>query len=77
MYRYDQYDHQMLADRIKQFRDQTERYISGKLSEAEYLPLRLQNGLYVQRLAPIKDSGPIWLVIIKTIKEASFHLKSL
>ena len=53
MYKYDQYDHQMLSDRIKQFRDQTERYISGDLSEAEFLPLRLQNGLYIQRMAPM------------------------
>jgi len=53
MYRYDGYDHQMLADRIAQFRDQTNRYIDGKLSETEFLPLRLQNGLYVQRLAPM------------------------
>lgn len=53
MYRYDQYDHKMLADRVAQFRDQTRRYLAGKLSEAEFLPLRLQNGLYVQRLAPM------------------------
>ncbi|MEX0962996.1 MAG: nitrite/sulfite reductase [Pseudohongiellaceae bacterium] len=53
MYRYDNYDHQMLADRVAQFRDQTDRYLAGKLSEAEFLPLRLQNGLYVQRLAPM------------------------
>ena len=53
MYHYDKYDHQMLADRVAQFRDQTERYLDGKLSETEFLPLRLQNGLYVQRLAPM------------------------
>tara|TARA_R110002072_G_scaffold4663_5_gene32497 strand:+ start:10285 stop:11949 length:1665 start_codon:yes stop_codon:yes gene_type:complete len=53
MYRYDQYDHQMLADRVAQFRDQTRRYLDGQLSDAEFLPLRLQNGLYVQRLAPM------------------------
>jgi len=53
MYRYDGYDHQMLADRVAQFRDQTNRYMEGKLSETEFLPLRLQNGLYVQRLAPM------------------------
>lgn len=53
MYQYDSYDHKMLEDRINQFRDQTDRYISGNLSEAEFLPLRLQNGLYVQRLAPM------------------------
>lgn len=53
MYQYDSYDHKMLEERITQFRDQTDRYIAGHLSEAEFLPLRLQNGLYVQRLAPM------------------------
>lgn len=53
MYQYDNYDHQMLRDRIAQYRDQTQRYLDGKLSEAEFLPLRLQNGLYIQRLAPM------------------------
>jgi sulfite reductase (NADPH) hemoprotein beta-component len=53
MYRYDNYDHQMLADRIAQFRDQTARFLRGELPPAEFLPLRLQNGLYVQRLAPM------------------------
>ena len=53
MYVYDNYDHQMLADRVAQFRDQTDRYLDGKLSDPEFLPLRLQNGLYIQRLAPM------------------------
>lgn len=53
MYRYDNYDHQMLADRVAQFRDQTNRFLSGKLEDSEFLPLRLQNGLYIQRLAPM------------------------
>ncbi|MFT6092330.1 MAG: sulfite reductase (NADPH) hemoprotein beta-component, partial [Pseudohongiellaceae bacterium] len=53
MYQYDSYDHNMLGERINQFRDQTNRYLSGDLSDAEFLPLRLQNGLYVQRLAPM------------------------
>ena len=53
MYVYDQYDQTMLDERVNQFRDQTRRYLSGELSEAEFLPLRLQNGLYVQRLAPM------------------------
>ena len=53
MYRYDTFDHRMLADRVSQFRDQTARYLRGELSEAEFRPLRLQNGLYVQRLAPM------------------------
>ena len=53
MYVYDNYDHQMLAERVAQFRDQTNRYLAGKLTDAEFLPLRLQNGLYIQRLAPM------------------------
>lgn len=53
MYRYDNYDRQMLQDRIAQFRDQTRRFLAGELENAQFLPLRLQNGLYVQRLAPM------------------------
>ncbi len=53
MYKYDAYDHKIVTERVKQFRGQTERYFEGTLAPAEYLPLRLQNGLYVQRLAPM------------------------
>lgn len=53
MYQYDQHDHQIIGERIAQFRGQTERYLNGELKEEEFLPLRLQNGLYVQRLAPM------------------------
>jgi len=53
MYIYDAYDKQMLEDRITQFRDQTRRFLAGELSVEQFLPLRLQNGLYIQRLAPM------------------------
>ncbi|MAC34825.1 MAG: sulfite reductase [Haliea sp.] len=53
MYVYDHYDQRLIDERVAQFREQTQRYLAGGLSEAEYLPLRLQNGLYVQRLAPM------------------------
>jgi sulfite reductase (NADPH) hemoprotein beta-component len=53
MYRYDNYDQTLVDERVAQFRAQTERYLDGKISENEFLPLRLQNGLYVQRLAPM------------------------
>jgi sulfite reductase (NADPH) hemoprotein beta-component len=53
MYIYDDYDHLMLEERITQYRDQTQRYLAGNLSEEQFLPLRLQNGLYIQRLAPM------------------------
>lgn len=51
MYRYDQYDLTLLEQRTAQFRDQVARRLSGALSEEEFLPLRLQNGLYNQRHA--------------------------
>ncbi|MFX5839854.1 nitrite/sulfite reductase, partial [Acinetobacter baumannii] len=53
MYRYDAYDQRIVDDRVAQFRDQTARYLAGQLSEDEFRPLRLQNGLYVQRYAPM------------------------
>nr|WP_298372726.1 nitrite/sulfite reductase [uncultured Halomonas sp.] len=53
MYRYDTYDQTLVDERVVQFRDQMERYLSGRLSETDFLPLRLQNGLYIQRHAPM------------------------
>jgi len=53
MYQYDEYDQKIVRERVAQFRGQTERYLAGELKEEEFLPLRLQNGLYVQRLAPM------------------------
>lgn len=53
MYVYDEHDRQMANERVAQFRDQTARALAGELEEDEFLPLRLQNGLYVQRLAPM------------------------
>lgn len=49
MYQYDQHDHMLLAQRIEQYRDQVARRLRGELSEEEFLPLRLQNGVYNQR----------------------------
>ncbi len=48
MYRYDQFDHQIISERVVQFRDQVARRLSGELSEDEFRILRLQNGLYMQ-----------------------------
>ncbi|MBO9495714.1 nitrite/sulfite reductase [Thalassotalea sp. G20_0] len=53
MYKYDDYDQQIVDERVLQFRDQTRRFLAGELPEDEFLPLRLQNGLYVQRFAPM------------------------
>ncbi|MGE8498683.1 MAG: nitrite/sulfite reductase [Pseudomonas sp.] len=51
MYQYDEYDQALVRERVAQFRDQVERRVSGELSEEEFLPLRLQNGLYMQKHA--------------------------
>ncbi|MDX9875772.1 MAG: nitrite/sulfite reductase, partial [Spongiibacteraceae bacterium] len=53
MYIYDEFDQRLIDERVAQFRGQVERYLAGELTEAQFLPLRLQNGLYVQRLAPM------------------------
>lgn len=53
MYVYTDYDQQLLNERVAQYRNQTERFLDGQLSEDEFLALRLQNGLYVQRHAPM------------------------
>ena len=51
MYIYDEIDKQLLNERLAQFSDQMQRYLDGKLADNEFLPLRLQNGLYRQRFA--------------------------
>jgi sulfite reductase (NADPH) hemoprotein beta-component len=51
MYRYDQYDFQIVKERVAQYRDQVRRRLSDELAEDEFRPLRLQNGLYMQRHA--------------------------
>lgn len=53
MYKYDAIDQQIVDERVKQYQDQTRRYLAGELSEDEFRPLRLQNGLYIQRHAPM------------------------
>jgi sulfite reductase (NADPH) hemoprotein beta-component len=51
MYRYDQYDHQIIKQRVAQYTDQVRRRLADELTEDEFRPLRLQNGLYMQRHA--------------------------
>lgn len=73
MYRYDNYDHKMLEDRIAQFRDQTARFLKGDLAPTEFLPLRLQNGLYIQRLAPmLRIAIPYGMLTSKQLRKLAF-----
>ena len=53
MYRYDPVDRLIVEERVAQFRDQTARYLAGLIDEDAFKPLRLQNGLYIQRYAPM------------------------
>ena len=48
MYRYDEFDHEIVQSRVKQFRSQVERRLDGRITEAQFRPLRLMNGLYLQ-----------------------------
>jgi len=53
MYRYDELDQALVDQRVAEFRDQVRRHLAGELSEEEFRPLRLRNGLYIQRHAPM------------------------
>jgi sulfite reductase (NADPH) hemoprotein beta-component len=53
MYRYEEFDSSLVQRRVAQFRDQTRRFLAGELTEDEFRPLRLQNGLYIQKHAPM------------------------
>lgn len=69
MYQYDDYDRQIVRDRVAQFKGQTERYFAGTLGADEYLPLRLQNGLYVQRHAPmLRVAVPYGMLSAKQVR---------
>jgi sulfite reductase (NADPH) hemoprotein beta-component len=70
MYKYDQYDQKLVDERVEQYRDQTQRYLAGEISEEQFLPLRLQNGLYVQRLAPmLRIAVPYGLLSSKQVRK--------
>ncbi len=71
MYVYSYADQALVNERVAQFRSQTERFLKGELPEEQFLPLRLQNGLYVQRHAPmLRIAIPYGLL-------ASYQLRTL
>ncbi len=53
MYKYDEIDQSLIDERVAQYRDQMRRFLAGELTDEEFRPLRLQNGLYIQRHAPM------------------------
>src|SRR6185295_15492500 len=69
MYRYDAFDRALVAQRVAQFRDQTARYLAGQLTEDEFRPLRLRNGLYIQKHAPmLRISIPYGLLSTRQLR---------
>ena len=53
MYQYNDFDRQFVQQRAAQYRDQLQRNLAGQLGDEEFKPLRLQNGWYLQRFAPM------------------------
>ena len=53
MYQYNAFDQRFVLERVEHYRDQTRRFLAGELSDEQFQQLRLRNGLYVQRLAPM------------------------
>lgn len=69
MYQYDQIDQRLVTERVAQFRDQTQRFLAGKLSEDDFRALRLRNGLYIQRFAPmLRISIPYGLLSSRQVR---------
>src|SRR5262245_10502781 len=70
MYRYDEIDQRIVDERVAQFRDQTRRFLAGKLSEDDFKALRLRNGLYIQRYAPmLRIAIPYGLLSSKQLRK--------
>jgi len=73
MYLYDEIDQQLVDERVRQFRDQTRRFLDGRLSEDDFRPLRLQNGLYLQRHAPmLRVAIPYGLLSSRQLRTLAF-----
>src|SRR5712671_1279987 len=70
MYLYDEIDQRLVDERVVQFRDQTRRFLAGKLSDDEFRALRLRNGLYIQRYAPmLRIAIPYGLLSTKQLRK--------
>ena len=70
MYQYDELDQAFVDARVREFRDQTRRHLAGELSEDEFRPLRLRNGLYIQRHAPmLRIAIPYGLLAVRQLRK--------
>ena len=72
MYVYDEVDQRLVDERVAQFRDQTRRFMAGQLAEEEFRALRLRNGLYIQRYAPmLRIAIPYGLLSSRQLRKLS------
>ena len=70
MYQYDELDQSFVDERVREFRDQTRRHLAGELSEEQFRPLRLRNGLYLQRHAPmLRIAMPYGLLSVRQLRK--------
>jgi len=77
MYVYQEYDQRLLEERVAQYRDQTRRFLANELSEDEFLALRLQNGLYIQRYAPmLRISVPYGLLASRQLRRIAHIVRT-
>jgi sulfite reductase (NADPH) hemoprotein beta-component len=73
MYVYDEIDQRLVNERVTQFRGQTQRFLAGQLSEDQFRPLRLQNGLYIQRFAPmLRVAIPYGLLSSRQLRKLAY-----
>lgn len=73
MYVYDEIDQRLVNERVRQFRGQTQRFLAGELSEDQFRPLRLQNGLYIQRFAPmLRVAIPYGLLSSRQLRKLAY-----
>jgi len=73
MYIYDDIDQKLVEQRVSQFRGQTQRFLKGQLTEEEFRVLRLQNGLYIQRHAPmLRVAIPYGMLTSKQLRTLAY-----
>ena len=78
MYIYDSYDKQMLQDRIAPVSRSDQTFSGWRIKQEQFLPLRLQNGLYIQRLAPmLRVAIPYGCLSSQSITQTGLHSQRL
>ncbi|HVW67569.1 MAG TPA: nitrite/sulfite reductase [Steroidobacteraceae bacterium] len=73
MYKYDDLDQAFVNERVAEYRDQTRRFLAGELTEDEFKAVRLRNGLYIQRHAPmLRIAVPYGLLSSRQLRKLAY-----